>query len=50
MKTLIDLYKSILSSAGLVSDSQGFVSSLLPGSDTPKPFSVEAKRLVLPTP
>ena len=50
MKTLIDLYKSILSSAGLVTDSQGFVSSLLPGSDTPKPFSVEAKRLVLPIP
>ena len=50
MKNLIELYTSILSSAGLVADSQGFVSTLLPGSDVPKPFSVEAKRLVLPIP
>lgn len=49
MKTLLDLYKSILASVGMVSDNQGFVSTLLPGSDTPKPFSVESKRLVLPT-
>jgi hypothetical protein len=50
MKTLTELYTSILSSAGLVVDNQGFVSTLLPGSDTPKPFSVDAKRLVLPIP
>lgn len=49
MKTLLELYKSVLSSVGMVVDSQGFVSTLLPGSDTPKPFSVESKRLVLPT-
>lgn len=50
MKTLTELYASILSSAGLVVDNQGFVSTLLPGSETPKPFSVDAKRLVLPIP
>ncbi len=50
MKTLTELYTSILSSAGLVVDNQGFVSTLLPGSETPKPFSVDAKRLVLPIP
>lgn len=50
MKNMIELYKSILSSAGMVTDGQGFVSTLLPGSDTPKPFSIDAKRLVLPTP
>lgn len=49
MKTLIELYKSILASVGMTSDTQGFVSTLLPGSDSPKPFSVESKRLVLPT-
>ncbi len=50
MSNLIDLYKRIQSSVGLVSDNEGFVSSLLPGGDTPKPFMVNGKRLVLPTP
>lgn len=50
MTTLIDLYKSILGSVGMVADNEGFVSTLLPGSDQPKPFSVDSKRLVLPTP
>lgn len=35
-------------SVGLVSDAQGFVSTLLPGSDTPKPWSVDNKRVVYP--
>ncbi|BAW19537.1 hypothetical protein [Ralstonia phage RP31] len=50
MKNLIELYKSILSSVGMTSDSQGFISTLTPGSDTPKPWTVEGKRGVLPTP
>lgn len=49
MKNLIDLYKSILSSVGMTSDTQGFISTLTPGSDTPKPWTVEGKRGVLPT-
>jgi hypothetical protein len=49
MKTLIELYKSIQASVGMVSDSEGFVSTILPGGDTPKPLLVDSKRVVLPT-
>lgn len=49
MKNLFELYTSILASVGMIVDNQGFVSTLLPGSDSPKPFSVDTKRLVLPT-
>ena len=48
MKSLIELYKSAAQSVGLVSNEQGFLSTVLPGSDTPKPWMVEAKRVVLP--
>lgn len=48
MKTLIELYKSAAQSVGLVSNEQGFLSTVLPGSDTPKPWMVETKRVVLP--
>lgn len=50
MKSLIDLYKSFASGVGIVADNEGFMSTLLPGSDTPKPWVIEAKRVVLPLP
>lgn len=49
MKTLLELYKSILASVGMTVDNQGFVSTMFPGSESPKAFSVENRRLVLPT-
>lgn len=49
MKTLVELYQSILSSVGMTADSQGFISTLTPGSDTPKPWTVDGRRGVLPT-
>lgn len=49
MKSLIELYKSIQASVGMVSDSEGFVSTILPGGDTPKPLLVDSRRVVLPT-
>lgn len=50
MKSLIELYKSFGTSVGIVSDAEGFMSTLLPGSDTPKPWIIESKRAVLPLP
>jgi hypothetical protein len=50
MKNLIDLYKSFCTSVGIVADNEGFMSTLLPGSDTPKPWIIESKRAVLPLP
>lgn len=50
MKSLIELYQSLGASVGIVSDSQGFMSTLLPGSDSPKPWTVDSKRVVLPLP
>lgn len=50
MKDLIDLYKSFAQSIGIVSDAQGFMNTLLPGSDSPKPWTIESKRVVLPLP
>lgn len=48
MKTLIELYSSAAQSIGIVSDNQGFMSTLLPGADSPKPWVIEQKRVVLP--
>lgn len=50
MKDLIDLYKSFASSIGVVADNQGFMNTLLPGSDSPKPWTIDSKRVVLPLP
>ena len=50
MKTLIELYTSFLASVGMTADNQGFISTLTPGSDTARPFSVDSKRWVLPVP
>lgn len=50
MKTMLELYSSILSSVGLVSDADGFISTKLPGSDTTKPFMIDQRRAVLPIP
>lgn len=50
MKNLIELYTSFCASVGMPVDNQGFVSTLLPGSDTPKPFTIDSKRVVLPVP
>jgi hypothetical protein len=50
MKDLIELYKSFGQSVGIVSDPQGFMNTLLPGSDTPKPWTIDSKRAVLPLP
>lgn len=49
MSSLIELYRSVLPSVGLTADEAGFVSTLLPGAGTTKPFMVDTKRLVLPT-
>lgn len=49
MKTLIELYKSAMAGVGMVADGEGFVSTILPGGDTPKPLLVDSKRVVLPT-
>lgn len=48
MKNLIELYTSAAQSIGIVADNQGFLSTLLPGSDTAKPWMIETKRVVLP--
>jgi hypothetical protein len=45
---LIDVYKSLLSTAGMSADSDGFISIQLAGADR-KAFLVKGKRLVLPT-
>lgn len=45
---IIDLYKSILSTASLIVDQQNMVSASMRG--TTVPFTVSGKRLVLPTP
>lgn len=50
MNKVVDLYKSMLSSVGMVVDSQGFVSTLVPGATSSKPMMVGEKRLVLPYP
>ncbi len=50
MKSLIELYKSIQASVGMTSDSQGFVSTVLPGGGAAKPYTIDGKRLVLPLP
>jgi hypothetical protein len=44
---IIDFYKSILSAGSLVSDDEGYISASIRG--TAMPFSVDGKRLVLPT-
>lgn len=49
-KTLIELYTSLLNSVGMVADNQGFISTLTPGSDTPKPWTIDGRRGVLPLP
>lgn len=50
MKNLIDLYKSLQASVGMTSDSEGFVSTILPGSTSSKPFMIDGKQLVNPIP
>jgi hypothetical protein len=50
MKTLVEFYKSIGEAVGVVSDNQGFMSTIYPGGDTPKPWTVDSQRIVLPTP
>lgn len=50
MKPLLDQYKAILGAVGLVTDSDGFISTKLPGSDTTKPFMIDQRRAVLPIP
>lgn len=50
MKSLNELYESMLNSVGMTADSQGFVSTVLPGSSTAKPYTIDGKRLVLPVP
>lgn len=48
MNKVVELYKSMLSSVGMVVDSQGFVSSHTPGADKSNPLMIGEKRLVLP--
>jgi hypothetical protein len=45
---LLDVYKSLLSTAGMSADPDGFISIQLAGTEK-KPFLVKGKRLVLPT-
>lgn len=45
---LLDVYKSLLSTAGMTADQDGFISIQLAGTEK-KPFLVKGKRLVLPT-
>jgi hypothetical protein len=45
---LIDVYKSLLSTAGMSADADGFISIQLAGAER-KAFLVKGKRLVLPT-
>lgn len=44
---LLDVYKSLLSTAGMSADTDGFISIRLAGTEK-KPFLVKGKRLVLP--
>jgi hypothetical protein len=50
MKNLIELYTSIAASVGITADSQGFMSTVLPGSEKLQPWTVDSKRVVLPIP
>ena len=45
---ILDLYKSILATAGLVTTSDGFIKMEI--GDKTKPATVKGKSLVLPTP
>lgn len=46
---IVDLYRSLLSSAGMVAGDEGHISTQIAGSDK-HPTLVKGKRLVLPTP
>lgn len=50
MKPMLELYNSLINSVGLVADTDGFISTKLPGSDTTKPFMIDQRRAVLPIP
>jgi hypothetical protein len=50
MSKLLELYKKMLATVGMVVDDQGFVSTLAPGADQSNPMMVGEKRLVLPYP
>lgn len=45
---LLEIYKCVLSTAGMTADADGFISMRLAGTEK-KPFFVKGKRLVLPT-